>query len=97
MRLSARIDATASRVQTAVTMKQVCSYSRRLFVILISLVDLRVAAFVAFDIFCRQCSLFHCLFLSYMHLTGDWFNGWSCEINGFCYEVHELRKGVLMS
>ena len=64
MRLSARIDATASRVQTAVTMKQVCSYSRRLFVILISRVDLRVAAFVAFDIFCLQCSLFHCLFLS---------------------------------
>ena len=24
---------------------------------------------------------------------GDWVNGWSCKINGFSYEVHELRKG----
>ena len=63
MRLSARIDATASRVQTAVTMKQVCSYSKRLFVILISHIDLRVAVFIAFDIFCLQHSLFCYLFI----------------------------------
>ena len=24
---------------------------------------------------------------------GDWVNGWSCKVNGFSYEVHELRKG----
>ena len=24
---------------------------------------------------------------------GDRVNGWSCKINGFSYEVHELRKG----
>ena len=97
MRLSARIDATASRVQTAVTMKQVCSYSRRLFVILISRVDLRVAqhllplTYFAINVVC------FIVYFYLMHLTGDWFNGWSCEINGFCYEVHELRKGVFKS
>ena len=30
-----------------------------------------------------------------MYLTGDRLNGWSRQINGFCYEVHELGKGIL--
>lgn len=79
LRMSARVDAVSSRVQSAVSTRKVLSetHGKPCFISLICRLSL-VTVYSNFK---------------YLR-SGNQFYGWRCESNGFCHEVHELGEDI---